>query len=104
MVDGSVSNPNKPCLGIRVLGKKSIGCGYDIVSDLKSPGFNIDRHNLPVIAFFDLLTNLWLIQSIAVLGEFFFAISGLSNCHRLDLVSTIPLDFSLGDRWGGGVD
>ena len=41
-----------------------------------------NRHNLPMIAFFDLGTNLGFIECIAALGKFFFAISGLSDCHR----------------------
>nr|WP_309736874.1 hypothetical protein [Chamaesiphon sp. OTE_75_metabat_556] len=58
MVDRSVSNPNKPSLSIGVLGEQMLGCGHDIVCHLKGSGFDIDRHNLPVITCFDLRSNL----------------------------------------------
>jgi hypothetical protein len=54
MVDRSVSDLNKPGLSIRVLGKKAIRCSHDIVRYLKGSGFDINRHNLAMITFFDL--------------------------------------------------
>jgi hypothetical protein len=62
---------------------------------LQTPLSHIDRHNLPIIAFLDLSANLRLINLIATSSELFFAVAGLSNCHRLDLVSTVPLHSTL---------
>jgi hypothetical protein len=90
-------NPDKPSLSIGVLGKKMIGCGHDIVRYLKGSSFNVNRHNLAMIAFLDLLAHLRLINLIATSSKLFFAVAGLSYCHRLDLVSTLPLYFNLDD-------
>ena len=55
-----------------------------------------NRHYFPMIDFFDLRSYFRLIQSIAALGKFFFAISGLSDCHRTDLDAIGQVYFSLG--------
>jgi hypothetical protein len=47
-----------------------------------------NRHNLPMIAFLNLSAHLRLIECIAALGKFFFAISGLSDRHGVDLTAT----------------
>jgi hypothetical protein len=98
MVNGSVPNPNKPSLSIGVFGKKMIGCGHDIVSHLKRTCFDVYRHYLAMITFLDLLAHLRLVNLITTSSKLFFAVAGLANCHRLDLVSTVPLYLNLDDR------
>jgi hypothetical protein len=97
MVNRSVSNPNKPGLCVGMLGKKVIGCSYDIIRNLKGSCFDVDRYNLAMIPLLNLRSHLRLIECIAPLGKLFFATSGLSNCHSLNLVSTVLLHFSLGN-------
>jgi hypothetical protein len=86
-MNGPISYPNHPRLGIGETFVKVSDRRHRIDGQLKSPGFNIDRHNFSVISLLDLGPNLGLIELIAPSGEFFFAISGGSNCHRLDLYS-----------------
>ena len=70
-----------------------------IQSRCRSRSVALANHdNLPMIAFFDLRSYFCLIQSIAALGKFFFAISGLSDSHRTDLAAIGQVYFSLG-RW-----
>jgi hypothetical protein len=57
-----------------------------------------DRNNLSMIAFFDLRSDFRFIECIAALGKLFFAVSGLSDCHGVDLATTGWLYFSLDDR------
>jgi len=78
-----MSNADKPCLSIGIFGKKKVGGGGDIFSNFKSPGFDINSNNFTVIACFDLRLYLRLINFISTPGKFFFAISGLPNCHFL---------------------
>jgi hypothetical protein len=90
MVNRSVSNPNKPGLRIRILGKKVIGCNDDIIRNLKGSCLNVDRDNLPMVACFNLVANLGCVEGIATLGKFFFAVTRLalsrvevlSDCHN----------------------
>jgi hypothetical protein len=53
------------------------------------------RHNFATIAFLDVGAHLRFINLIAPSSEFFFAVTELINCHEIDLVSTVPLYFSL---------
>jgi hypothetical protein len=53
-----------------------------------------NRYYLAMIALLDLLAHLRLVNLITTSSKLFFAVAGLSNCHRLDLVSTEPLYFS----------
>jgi hypothetical protein len=92
-------NPDKPSLSIGILGEKVIGCSHDVVCHLKGSSFNIDRHYLAMIAVLNLLAHLRLINLITTSSKLFFAVAGLSDCHWLDLVSTVPLYFNLGDRF-----
>ena len=57
-----------------------------------------NRDNFPVISGFNLRSYFWFVQGIAALGKFFFAISGLSDCHRFDLAATWQVYFSLEER------
>jgi hypothetical protein len=51
-----------------------------------------------MIAFFDLRSDFRFIECIAALGKLFFAVSGLSDRHGIDLATTGWLYFSLDDR------
>lgn len=55
---------------------------------LKLPSFNVNHHYLAMIALLDLSACLRFINLIATLCKFFFAVAGLSNCHRLNLIAT----------------
>jgi hypothetical protein len=52
------TDANYPDLSIRVTGFKSIASSNFTLIDLKGSGFEVDRHNLPMIAFFDLRSHL----------------------------------------------
>jgi hypothetical protein len=54
-----------------------------------------------MIAFLDLRTHLRFIDLIATSGKLFFAVTGLSYCHRLDLSFNIFLQFN--PRVGGTI-
>jgi hypothetical protein len=89
------TNTKHPDLSIGMTGFKSIASDYFTGIYFKGSSFKIDRHNFSVIAFFDLSTNLGFIKCIAALGKLFFAVSGLSDCHGIDLAVTGWLYFSL---------
>jgi hypothetical protein len=91
-------NPNHPRLCIRILIVQSIDCNPGRFRHFKGSGFNVDRDHLPMIAFLDLSAYCCLIECIATLGKFFFAISGLSDCHEFDLATTSLLHASLEAR------
>ena len=57
-----------------------------------------NHDNFPVISGFNLRSYFWFVQGIAALGKFFFAISGLSDCHRTDLAAIWQVYFRLGRR------
>jgi hypothetical protein len=90
-MNGTIADPHNPRLCIWQARIKLSGSSHRIVCKLEGSGFNIDRHYLAMIAFLDLLAHLRLINLVTTSGKLFFAIAGLSNCHRLDLVSTITL-------------
>jgi hypothetical protein len=92
-MDDSMPNADNPRLGIGETLEQAIGGRQYVVRDFKGSSFNVDRHYLPVITFFDLRSHLCLIEGIAALGKLFFAISGLSNCHGVDLAATCTLLF-----------
>jgi hypothetical protein len=46
-----------------------------------------------MITFFNLRAHLGFVNFIPASGKFFFAIFKLSNCHRLDLISTVVSSF-----------
>jgi predicted RNase H-like HicB family nuclease len=77
-------------LSIWVTGFKAITGSYFTRINLKVSCFEINRHNIAMIALFDLRSYLRLIERIAPLGKLFLAISGLSNCHRFDLATNRP--------------
>jgi hypothetical protein len=92
------ANPNAPRLSIGKALEKSIGCTQAVIANLKFTRLNIDRDNLALMILLDLEPDFGLIERIAPLGEFFFAISGLSDCHGFDLAATSLLYFSLEAR------
>jgi hypothetical protein len=79
-------------------GFEAIAGSYFTRINFKVSCFKIDRHNLAMITFFDLRSNLRFIDFITTPSKFFFAISGLSNCHGFDLASTVSFHFNLSDR------
>jgi hypothetical protein len=88
------TNAHHPDLGIWVTGFKPIASCYFTGIDFKGSSFKVDRHYLSMISCFDLRSNSWFIEGIAALGELFFAISGLPDCHDFAFTRTSPLHFS----------
>jgi hypothetical protein len=82
------TNADNPDLSFWVTGfKATTGSDFTCI-DFEGSGFDVDRHNLAMIACFDLWAYLRLIDLIATVRELFFTISGLSNCHQFDLATT----------------
>jgi hypothetical protein len=88
-VDGSMTYPDTPGLGIWTTAKQSLGSGEAIFSHFKSSGFNVDRDYLAIVSFFDLRPHLRYIKLIAASSKFLFAIAGLANCHKFDLINNV---------------
>jgi hypothetical protein len=87
-VDGKVPNPNTKNLGVRAPCQQFFGGNKAFIGHLEGSGVNVDRDNLAIVAVFDLRSDLRLVQGMAALSEFFFAISGLSDWHGADLTAT----------------
>jgi hypothetical protein len=89
------ANPNAPRLSIRKALEQSIGCTQAIIANLKFTRLDIDRNNLVPMGLLNLKPNFGFIERIPPLGKLFLAVAGLSNCHQLDLIATVPLYFNL---------
>ena len=88
-VGNASRNGNRPKVLLEVVSDTNDGnLDHPDARNLPGRSVEVDRHYLPMIAFFDLLAHLCLIKCIAALGKFFFAVSGLSDCHRTDFVAT----------------
>jgi hypothetical protein len=87
------TNADNPDLSVRLTSFKAIASRNFALIHLKISGFDVDRNNSAMVAFFDLLAHVRLINLITTSSKFFFAVAGLSNCHRLDLASTIAPPF-----------
>jgi hypothetical protein len=88
-------NPHAPRLGIRQTLEQSIGSTQTVITNFKFTCFDVDRDNLAPVVWLNLKPDLGFIERIPPPGEFLFAISGLSDCHRFDLAATSPVYFSL---------
>jgi hypothetical protein len=88
------TNANNPDLSIWVMSFKSSAGSYFTRINFKGSSVDIDRDYLTSIVCVELRSNLSLIDLIAMLGKFFFAISW-SNCHHFDLAATLLFYFSL---------
>jgi hypothetical protein len=100
-MDWAGANPNAPRLGIGQALVKPIGSAQAIITDFKFAGFDVNCDNLALVVLLNLRPDFGLVEGISPLGKFFFAISGLSDCHGLGLTATSLLYFSLADRgWG----
>jgi hypothetical protein len=73
------TDTDDPNLRIGITGFEAIASRYFTRINLEGSGFNIDRHNFAMVAFFDLRPYLSLIDCVATLGKFFFAVAGLSS-------------------------
>src|SRR5437667_9419554 len=76
------ADAHKPGLGIWVTRQEAVGSREDVFCHFVGARFNIDRHDLAVIAGFDLRTDLALIELVATTCELFFAVPWLSHGHR----------------------
>jgi hypothetical protein len=101
-MDGASANPNAPRLGIgKALEQPSSG-SQAIIANLKFTRLDIDRDNLALMILLDLEPDFGLIERIPPLGKLFFAISGLSGCHRVRPRGDFTTDYSLGKGAIGG--
>jgi hypothetical protein len=82
------TDPDAPRLSIWKALEKSIGGTQAIIANLKLTCLDIDRDNLAPIGLLNLRADFRLIKRIPTLSKLFFAISGLSDCHRFDLAAT----------------
>jgi hypothetical protein len=89
------TNPHNPDLSIWATGFKAIAGSNLALIDFKISGFDVDRDNLAVVAFLNLLAYLRFINLIAASSKFFFAVPGLSDCHQFYLAAICPFYFSL---------
>jgi hypothetical protein len=99
-VDWASANPDAPRLGVGQALKQTIGSAQAIITDFKFTGLDVNCDNLALVVLLNLRPDFGLVEGISPLGKFFFAISGLSDCHGLGLTATSLLYFSLPDRAG----
>jgi hypothetical protein len=92
-VDGKMPNPNTKDLGVRAPYQQFFGGSKAFIGHIEGSGVNIDRDNFAIVAVFDLRSDLRLVQRMATLGEFLFAISGLSDWHGANLTATSVIPF-----------
>jgi hypothetical protein len=90
------ANPHTPRLGIGQALVKPIGSTQTIITNFKFTRLDVDRDNLAQMVWLNLKPDLGFIESIPALGELFFAISGLSNCHGLGLTATASAHSNVG--------
>jgi hypothetical protein len=93
MINGAMSDPNYPRLGIGASLKQSVCSRHNISIDFKISGFDVDRHNFAIVARFDLLPNARLIKFLPTPSDLFFAVTSLADCHSFALGSTSPFQF-----------
>jgi hypothetical protein len=89
-----MTNSDHPRLRVRITIVQSIDRNPGCFCHFKGPSLDVDRDHLSMIAFLDLSAHRCLIERITALGKFFFAISGLSDCHRFALATTLLLHFN----------
>jgi hypothetical protein len=82
------TNPNAPRLSIWKALEKSIGGTQAIITNLKLTRLDVNRDNLAPIGLLNLRADFRLIKRIPALSKLFFAISGLSDCHQINLAAT----------------
>jgi hypothetical protein len=90
-MDGMVSNPQHPGLGIGQSLVEALSGGHGVIIQFKGTRFNVDRDDFALIARFDLLPNARFIEFLPTLGHLFFAVTSLADWHSLDLITTILL-------------
>jgi hypothetical protein len=93
-MDSAMSDPDTKDLSVWTTYQQLFGGSKAILTHFKRSGFNVDRYNPPMIVCFDLRAHLRFVDFVSTSSKLFFAVAGLSNCHRLDLVATEPLYFS----------
>jgi hypothetical protein len=88
-------NPHAPRLSVGKPLEQLIGCTQTIIANLKFTCFDIDRDDFSQVVWLNLKADLGFVEGIPPLGEFLFAVSALSDCHRFDLAATSLAYFSL---------
>ncbi|KKI99735.1 hypothetical protein PROH_07595 [Prochlorothrix hollandica PCC 9006 = CALU 1027] len=68
-------------MSIWVTGFEPIASSYFTSINFKISSFKVNGYNFALITQFHLRTYLILVNAIATLGKFFFAIAGLTECH-----------------------
>jgi hypothetical protein len=82
------TNTNHPDLSSGIAGLKAITSSDFTSINFKVSSFQINRHDLAMIAWLYLTTHLSLINRIATLGELLFAKAGLPECHGFAAASS----------------
>jgi hypothetical protein len=97
-MNGAMSNPNAEDLRVGTTGQQLFSGSETIITHLKSSTFNVDCDNPPMIICFDFRAHPIFVDFVSTLSKLFLAVAGLSNCHQLDLISTVLSYCSLDDR------
>jgi hypothetical protein len=91
MINGTMPDANYPRLSFGKSLKQPIGCGHNVLSNLKLSSFNVYRHNFAFVARFDLLPNTGLIEFLPSSGYLFFTVTSLADCHKLASIANYYL-------------
>jgi hypothetical protein len=81
-MDPGVTDPNTPNLGLGMVGEKPLRSGQRILSYFKCASLYINGHDLPLVASFDLWTDMLGIDFIATPCMFFFTVAWLPHLHN----------------------
>jgi hypothetical protein len=81
-MDTTVADPNAPDLGFRMVGEQALSSRQRILSHFKCAGLYINGHDLPLVAGFDLWTDVLGIDFIPTPCMFLFTIARLPHLHN----------------------
>jgi hypothetical protein len=80
-VHSTVSNPDKPRLGIWVTGQEAMRCREHVFGYLKGTGVNVNCDDLPPVTGFNLGADLAFVDIITTSGMLFFTVARLPHGH-----------------------
>ncbi len=84
-MDSHVTDSDTPDLRLGNTGQEAFAGREGVFRDLKVAGSDINCHNPPQVASFNLRPHLPLVDFHAELGMFFFAVMRLTNGHGISL-------------------
>ena len=85
-VDGRVTDPDAPDLGVRVMGQEAIAGSEAVLGELEGATVDVDGNNLAAIAGFDLWAHLSFVEFGAEPSVLFFAVARLADGHIESIV------------------